>query len=660
MSTLSNNQNKSTTEQGVAKIAPVQSEFEKIPCQIYNHAHDCAVAIACHIADTIRQRQQENRNCVLGLATGSTPVSIYNELVRQHQAGELSLANVVTFNLDEYYPMQPEALQSYVRFMNEHLFDHVDIPKENINIPDGTLVYEQVFDYCKQYEQKIEDAGGLDIQILGIGRTGHIGFNEPGSKKTSMTRMITLDRLTRQDAASDFFGEENVPLRAITMGVGTILNSREIFIVAFGEHKAEIVAEAVEGEISSSVSASYLQEHPNAKFIMDVTAAQSLTRFNCPWLLGAVEWTPKLMRKAVIWLSQKLSRPILKLTEEDYNEEGLQDLLAEFGRAYDINLKVFRQLQSTINGWPGGKPAIYKEPGDHNRDHDRIYPKTVLIFSPHPDDDVISMGGTLVRLVEQKHDVHVAYQTSGNIAVFDDDAIRYCEFAADLNRHFEIAPRKTEKLELHVEEFLKGKKPGQVDSPEIQTIKGLIRQGEARAATRLCNVKEENLHFMNMPFYETGKVKKRPISDEDVQMIVDLYRELKPHQVYAAGDLRDPHGTHRTCLNAILQACKAVENDAWYADCDIWLYRGAWHEWEPYEIEMAVPLGPQEVMLKREAIFKHESQKDRALFPGTDAREFWQRAEDRNRTTAKIFDSLGLAEYEAIEAFVRWDKVTML
>ena len=377
-----------------------------------------------------------------------------------HQEGDLSLANVVTFNLDEYFPMDPAALQSYVRFMNEHLFDHVDIPKENINIPDGTLDHEQVNEFCKQYEQKITDAGGIDIQILGIGRTGHIGFNEPGSKKSSKTRMITLDKMTRQDAASDFFGEENVPRRAITMGVGTILASAEIYLVAFGEHKAEIVAEAVEGEIRSSVSASYLQEHPNAKFIMDITAAQGLTRFNCPWLLGHVDWTPKLVRKAVIWLSQKISRPILKLTEEDYNEAGLQDLLAEFGRAYNINLKVFRHLQSTITGWPGGKPDQYKEPGDRNRDHDRIFPKTVLIFSPHPDDDVISMGGTLIKLVEQEHDVHVAYQTSGNIAVFDDDAIRYCEFAADLNRHFKIAPKKTTDLENHVEEFSQRQEAG--------------------------------------------------------------------------------------------------------------------------------------------------------------------------------------------------------
>ncbi len=424
------------------------TEYERIPCQVFAHASDASAAVAAHIASLIRQRQSENNHCVLGLATGSTPVGVYNELVRLHREENLSLANVITFNLDEYYPMQPEELQSYVRFMNEHLFDHVDIKRENINIPDGTIVADGVYEYCQAYEQKIVDVGGIDIQILGIGRTGHIGFNEPGSKKTSRTRLITLDRITRQDAASDFFGEENVPRRAITMGVGTILSSREIIIIAFGEHKSEIVARAVEGDVSSSVSASFLQEHSCAKFILDSSAAERLTRQNCPWLIGPVDWTPKLMRKAVIWLSRHLKKPILKLTEEDYNEEGLQDLLAEHGSAHDINLRAFRHLQSTITGWPGGKPALYKQPGDRVREFDRIYPKTVLIFSPHPDDDVISMGGTLVRLVEQKHDVHVAYQTSGNIAVFDDDAIRFCEFATDLNRHFAIALKKTADLEI--------------------------------------------------------------------------------------------------------------------------------------------------------------------------------------------------------------------
>lgn len=641
-------------------IQTTQNQFERIPCQVFDHASMASTTIARHIANLIKSRQAEGKNCVLGLATGSTPVGVYAELVRLHQEEALSFSNVITFNLDEYFPMQPRELQSYVRFMNEHLFSLIDILPENINIPDGTLSSGEVHSYCQGYEQRIKDAGGLDIQILGIGRTGHIGFNEPGSKNTSRTRMITLDKITRQDAASDFFGDENVPRRAITMGVGTILDAREIIIIAYGEHKAAIVAGAVEGEISSSVSASFLQQHDNSMFVMDVAAAQMLTRHRCPWLLGPIEWSEYLIRKAVIWLSQKIKKPVLKLTEEDYNEHGLQDLLAKHGRAYDINVRVFRHLQATITGWPGGKPELYKEPGDRSRAHDEIYPKTVLIFSPHPDDDVISMGGTLVRLVEQKHDVHVAYQTSGNIAVFDDDAIRFCEFAADFNRQFGVDPTRTAELEQHVEEFLKNKQPGQVDSPEVQTIKGLIRQGEAKAASRLCGVHENHMHFLNMPFYETGTVKKSPLGEDDIEMIVDLYQRIKPHQIYAAGDLRDPHGTHRVCLSAILQACKRVENEEWYKSCEVWLYRGAWHEWEPYEIEMAVPLSPPEVLLKRAAIFKHESQKDRALFPGHDPREFWQRAEDRNALTARVYDALGMAEYEAIEGFVRWDGETLL
>ncbi len=637
--------------------SPIQAtcnEFEKIPCQVFSQASDAAIAIARHIADTARRKAEAGQKCVLGLATGSTPVGIYDELVRMHQEENLSLANVVTFNLDEYFPMQPNELQSYVRFMNEHLFDHIDIPTENINIPDGTISADSVDAYCDNYEKKIEEAGGIDIQVLGIGRTGHIGFNEPGSSKSSRTRLITLDRVTRLDAASDFFGEEHVPRTAITMGVGTILSARDIFIIAFGEHKAPIVAKAVEGEISSSVSASFLQEHPNARFILDSAGAESLVRCECPWLIQRVEWSPKSIRKAVIWLARKLDKSILKLTDEDYNEEGLQELLAAHGPAYDINITVFRHLQSTITGWPGGKPDKFKKPGDRKQPHDEIYPKRVLIFSPHPDDDVISMGGTLVRLVDQGHQVHVAYQTSGNIAVFDDDAIRFCEFAAAFNKQFGVDPQRTSELEVHAEQFLKHKQAGQVDSEMVQTIKGLIRRGEARAATRLCQVPPENLHFLDMPFYETGKVKKKPLSEADVEIIVKLFAEMKPHQIYAAGDLCDPHGTHRTCLNAILQACHRVADEPWFKECVVWLYRGAWQEWAPHEIEMTVPLSPKEVLLKRTAIYKHESQKDRALFPGNDAREFWQRAEQRNRLTAQLYDSLGLAEYEAMEGFVRW------
>jgi len=638
-----------------SKIETTVNEYEKIPCQVFSQASDAAIAIARYIADLAVKKAAAQQQLVLGLATGSTPVGIYNELVRMHQEEGFSLANVVTFNLDEYFPMQPNELQSYVRFMNEHLFDLVDIPRSQIHIPDGTISADTVHDYCEQYEKNIADVGGIDIQILGIGRTGHIGFNEPGSSKNSPTRLITLDKVTRLDAASDFFGEEHVPRRAITMGVGTILAAREIFIIAFGEHKAPIVAQAVEGQISSSVSASFLQEHPNAQFILDISAAESLIRCQCPWLVDHVEWTDESIRKAVIWLARTLDKPILKLTDEDYNEEGLQELLAGHGPAYNINILVFRHLQSTITGWPGGKPDKFKMPGDRKQPHDEIFPKKVLIFSPHPDDDVISMGGTLIRLVDQGHDVHVAYQTSGNIAVFDDDAIRFCEFAADFNTQFGVDPQRTAELESHVDQFLKNKEAGQVDSEMVQGIKGLIRRGEARAATRLCGVPASQLHFLDMPFYETGKVKKKPLSEEDVQIIMDLFKEMQPHQIYAAGDLCDPHGTHRTCLNAVLEACQRVAKEDWFQDCVVWLYRGAWQEWAPHEIEMTVPLSPKEVLLKRAAIFKHQSQKDRALFPGSDVREFWQRAEQRNRQTSILYDSLGLAEYEAMEGFVRWN-----
>lgn len=500
----------------------------------------------------------------------------------------------------------------------------------------------------------IRDAGGIDLQILGIGRTGHIGFNEPGSGRGSRTRMITLDRVTRRDAASDFFGEENVPTRALTMGVGTILEARKIVLMAWGEGKAAVVAQAVEGEISTIVAASFLQEHPDAQFVLDEAAAEQLTRRREPWSVGQVQWDEAMVLKAVIWLAQKLKKALLKLTAEDYNEEGLQDLLATSGDAYDINLRVFRALQATITGWPGGKPEHAKLPGDRPQPGDHIFPKRVLIFSPHPDDDVISMGGTLIRLVDQGHEVHVAYQTSGNIAVFDDDAIRFAEFVGEFNHKFGIDVELTSELEAHVEEFVKNKRPGQVDSDKVQYIKALIRRGEARAATRYCGVPAEQLHFLDMPFYETGTVRKKPLGPDDIRITVDLLREVRPHQIYVAGDLSDPHGTHRTCLSAVLQACAETANDDWYADCQVWLYRGAWQEWGPEQIEMAVPLSPHELMRKRVAIFKHQSQKDKALFPGPDPREFWQRAEDRNRETARLYDRLGLAEYEGIEGFVRW------
>ena len=631
------------------------SKLEHLNCDVFGDAAAASQHVAREIAHLVRNRADKGRNCVLGLATGSTPVGIYSELVRMHRDDGLSFANVITFNLDEYYPMQPNELQSYVRFMREHLFDHLDIPEDQIHVPDGTVPVDQVGEYCRRYESKIEEAGGIDIQLLGIGRTGHIGFNEPGSGAHSVTRLITLDSITRTDAASDFFGAENVPRRAITMGVGTILNAWKIFILAFGENKSSIVARTVEGDQSPLVPATYLQQHRNVEMLLDPAAASDLTRQKLPWLVGDVQWTSELIRKAVIWLAGKLDKAILKLTDADYNEESLQSLLAEYGSAYEINLEVFRYLQGTLVGWPGGKPESAKRPGDRPARFDHIFPKRVVCFSPHPDDDVISMGGTLIRLADQGHDIHVAYQTSGNIAVFDEDAIRFAEFAAEYCSAFDIGTEQIQQLEARIDEYLQHKEPGQIDSPEIQKLKGIIRRGEARAGARCVGVENQKTHFMDMPFYETGGVKKKPLSDEDIQIIVELLRDIKPHQIYAAGDLSDPHGTHRTCLKAIIKACDVCRDDEWYKDCEVLLYRGAWQEWEIHQIEMAVPLSPKEVERKRQAIFKHESQKDRALFPGADMREFWQRAEARNANTAIMYDKLGLAEYEAIEGFVYWD-----
>jgi glucosamine-6-phosphate deaminase len=625
--------------------------FEKITTRVFDDAAEGSLYVAGQIARLIRERSSTGRFTVLGLATGSTPVRVYDELVRIHREDGLSFKNVITFNLDEYYPMQPEALQSYVRFMHEYFFNQIDINPDNIHIPDGTTDRDGIVDYCRQYEQQIEKAGGIDIQLLGIGRTGHIGFNEPGSGKKSRTRLITLDRITRADAASDFFGEENVPRRALTMGVGSILKSRTIYLMAWGEKKSGIIRQTVEGPVSDTVPATYLQDHPDAEIILDNASSAELTRFKTPWLVGQCDWSDKMIRKAVVWLSQEVQKPVLKLTDMDYNENGMSDLITDYGPAYNINIKVFNELQHTITGWPGGKP----DSDDTNRpERKKPYPKRALIFSPHPDDDVISMGGTLIRLVDQKHEVHVAYQTSGNIAVFDDQAIRFADFIIDYQHQFGLKGSNITKLFNIMSEFLNNKTPGQADSDEIKTIKGLIRRGEAKAACRYCGIPIERAHFLNMPFYETGVIRKKPLSEDDIQIIVDLITEIKPHQIYAAGDLSDPHGTHRVCLKAIMEAIRRLKDEDWMKDCFVWLYRGAWQEWDIDQIEMAVPLSPDELARKRRAIFKHESQKDRPLFPGPDPREFWQRADDRTRTTARLYDQLGLAEYEAIEAFVRY------
>ncbi|MFT5423902.1 MAG: glucosamine-6-phosphate deaminase [Phycisphaerales bacterium] len=637
---------------------------EKAPVTVYTSSGTASRAVAQEIAELIGAKAALGQNAVLGLATGSTPQAVYDELVRLHREEGLSFANVVSFNLDEYWPMDPTGLQSYRRFMNEYLFDHVDIDPGNVHIPDGTLARKDIRESCAQYERSIKDAGGIDYQILGIGRTGHVGFNEPGSARESRTRVITLDRITRMDAASDFFGEWNVPDQAITMGVASIMDAKKVVLLAFGEHKAPVIRQAVEGEITSTIAASYLQEHPGARFVLDPAAAAELTRLRAPWTLGPVSdfdlsWDDAAtVKKAVIGLARALGKPILKLTNEDYNEHGLQELVGHRGGAYAVNIEVFKSLQRTITGWPGGKPGrprfVAGKGVDAANGHD-TYPKKVIVFSPHPDDDVISMGGTFIRLCDQRHDVHVGYQTSGNIAVFDEEANRHVDFVAELCTALGFAQEKATSLARDIQGFTKGKDPGQVDSPELQTIKGLIRRTEARAAAKFCGVKDDRIHFLDMPFYETGTVKKRPLSEADVQIIVDLMRQVQPQQIYAAGDLSDPHGTHRVCLAAITTAMHRLKDEPWMDKCELWLYRGAWQEWGPEDIEMAVPLSPDEVARKRMAIFKHESQKDRALFPGpTDVREFWQRAEDRNRDTAEVYDKLGLPEYQAIEGFVLW------
>ena len=622
---------------------------EKIHTEIFENSEEISKRIAKEIANTIINKAKLGKTCVLGLATGSSPISIYKELIRLHQEEQLSFKNVITFNLDEYYPMQADELQSYVRFMNEHLFDYIDIDKNNIHIPDGTIPKEKMISFCKEYEQKITEAGGLDLQLLGIGRTGHIGFNEPGSLKSSKTRIINLDHVTRLDAASDFFSEENVPTKAITMGISPILNAKKIILIALGEGKSAIVKRAVEGGITDQVPATFLQEHTNTIFVTDTAASAELTRIKTPWVLGDVSWDHQTIKRAVIWLSQELKKPILKLTDRNYSDHGMSDLIIKSGPAYNININIFNKLQHTITGWPGGKPNV-----DDTHRPERAIPekKRVLIFSPHPDDDVISMGGTFIRLVKQGHEVHVAYQTSGNIAVFDDDVIRFADFSVDLENHFGNRSTKGDlSLYKRVKKSIKEKKKGDVDSDEIQLIKGLIRKSEAKAGARYVGIEDDQMHFLDLPFYETGTVKKKPISDEDIKITADLIKKIKPHQLYAAGDLSDPHGTHRVCLSIINQALDSLKGEEFLKDCWMWLYRGAWQEWPIDEIDMAVPLSPDELFRKRKAIFKHQSQKDSALFPGHDDREFWVRAEDRNRSTAHKYDELGLAEYEAMEAF---------
>ncbi len=630
----------------------LSDSFEKIPVKIFPTPKDGSRFVAEQIATLIKEKQKKGEKCILGLATGSTPISLYEELVRMHKEDGLSFKNVISFNLDEYYPLEKEALQSYWSFMHRHLFNHIDIDPSNIHMPNGELPKDDIKKHCQEYDQLIDSVGGIDLQVLGIGNNGHIGFNEPGSSIFSKTRLTSLDNTTRIANAYEFQNISQVPRMAITMGIGTILKAKKILLMAWGM-KAPIVAKSVEGNVTEQVPASILQQHNDCLFVVDDVAAGELTRIKSPWLTGECEWTPKMIKRAVVQMALKTNKPVLSLTIHDYNENGLADFIVEKGEAYEINLQVFYMLRDSITGWPGGKPgAVIPAHPERSEPH----PKRCIIFSPHPDDDIISMGGTFMRLHDQGHDVHIAYQTSGNIAVTDEFVTRFMDFAVGFEEQFGIDNHKSREVLADAGRFLSNKKKNQVDPAEIRSIKGLIRRCEAKATCRYVGLTDDKCHFMNLPFYETGMVEKKPMSEEDIQITMKLLREIKPQQVFCAGDLADPHGTHKVCLDIVYESMKRLKaaGESWVKDCWVWLYKGAWQEWDIADIEMAIPMSPDQVMKKRFGIFIHQSQKDMVPFQGSDSREFWQRAEDRNAHTANLYAVLGLTRYAAMEAFVRW------
>ena len=623
--------------------------YEKIPIEIFEESDVACKLIAEGIAKTISEKIESNQHCTIGLSSCISAINIYNMLSDMCREGKVNFENVHIFGIDEYWKIKRDELQSHYRFLKEYLLDNINIPFQNIHLLNGDTSKGDIAQYCQSYENEIEELGGLDMLLI-----GNMGFNEPGSHYNSRTRLITLNYNTRVSSASDFFGVEYVPFHALTIGIETILSARQIFYLAWGEGRANSIVKMVEGPITDQVPTSYLQNHKNVKIYVDKAAAAELTRKKTPWLTGHCEWNEYMIRKSVFWLCKKLEKPILKLTDRDYNDNGMSDLITEHGPASKINIKVFNDLQHTITGWPGGKPNA-----DDSTRPERAtpFPKRVIIFSPHPDDDVISMGGTLARLSEHGHKVHLAYQVSGNIAVFDHDAIRFLDFLRDSSNIYGFDVNKSNSIYQRAQEELEVKRPGEPDSENVREVKGAIRRGEAKAACRFLNIPEDQVHFLDLPFYETGGIKKNPLCERDINIIKDLISEVQPHQIYAAGDFSDPHGTHRVCLVAILSALEELKSEPWIKDCRMWLYRGAWQEWDVSDANMAVPLSPEEVVIKREAIFKHQSQKDRPLFPGSDKREFWQRAEERNHNTAVLFDKLGMAEYQAIELFVRYDIV---
>lgn len=609
----------------------------KLPCYVFSNAADAAARVAEIVADTIRQRNALGRRAVLGLATGSAAVGVYRELVRLHREAGLDFSRVAVFDASEYLSLDGDRLQSHRRWLRRQLLDHVNLPADGIHLLDGLAGGGDVESYCREYEEAIRRAGGIDLQLIDVGRNGRIAFNEPFAVRNTRTRLATLDPITRREAASDFFHEEHVPAQALTMGIGTILEARKLILLALGEDRAAVIREAAEGPTSDRVPASFLREHADATLVVDEAAGAELTGIATPWVLGNVEWTDPLIKRAVLWLSQKTGKALLKLDDRDFRDHGLHQLLRHHGPAPRLAHRVFSWMMETINYHPAGRQA-----------------RRVLCFSPHPDDDVISMGGTLIRLVEDQHEVHIAYMTSGNIAVFDHDARRLADLFAELNRQFQIDTSKSLDLETHVLKTLAEKRPGEPDVPAVLKIKSLIRWSEAKAAAFACGVREEHLHFLDLPFYRTGTVAKNEPTEDDVLLVRQLIESVDAAQVYVAGDLSDPHGTHRICAQIIFRALQGIERDRGTRP-DVLLYRGAWQEWSPHVLEIAVPLSPRDVELKKAAIFRHESQKDSALFPGPDdPREFWQRAEERNRHTADIYNQFGLPEYFALEAFVRW------
>ena len=630
------------------------TRFEKVPTDIFPTIEEGAIDIANHLEADIKKREQEGRKYVMGVGSGSSLTPIFQELIKRHQAGKLSFKNVVVFNAYEYFPLSEENVNRGINQLKERFLNHIDIDVENIFTPDGTIAQNDVQEHCRQYEQHIKELGGLDVILLGIGRMGNIATNEPGSSLTSASRLILIDETSREEMKMSFGSQESVPPCSITMGVSTILSARKIFLTAWGEEKAEIIKKTVEGKVSDAVPASFLQTHNDAHVVIDLSAAAKLTRIQHPWLVASCKWTDKLVRSALVWLCQITGKPLLKLTNKDYNENGLSELLALYGSAYNANIKIFNDLQHTITGWPGGKPDA---DDTYRPERANPFPKRVIVFSPHPDDDVISMGGTLRRLVQQGHDVHVAYETSGNIAVGDEEVVRFMHFINGFNQLFANEQDEVIKSKYkEIKEFLKNKKEGDIDSQDIRTIKGLIRRGEARTASTFNQIPLDHVHFLDLPFYESGKIEKLPMGEADVNIVRELITKVKPHQIYVAGDLADPHGTHRKCTDAVLAAID-LEKEAkaeWLKDCRVWMYRGAWAEWEIENIEMCVPISPEELRAKRNSILKHQSQMESAPFLGNDERLFWQRSEDRNRGTAKLYDDLGLACYEAMEAFVEY------